>query len=106
MARSKDKAKRDKLAKAFVGRIEKAGAADHRLGVVNPDILRKKDPTLANVLDEYIRSKSWRTDIQSTAKQVAEALVARDKSSKLSSLLSALEAQLEGKPGVRRSRTK
>lgn len=98
MPKSDDKAKREELAKAVLQRMKAAGALTTSSEPVNRVALKKTQPTLALILNEYVMSKSWRTDPKSTAKQVAEALVARDKSSRLAGLLTKLESELASAP--------
>ena len=96
MASKSDKAKRTKLQKSLLKKLQ--AASDPRLDVVLPDKVRKSSPALADVLDEFILSKSYRTDPKTTAKQVAEVIIASDQNSKLANLLSALEKDLKKKP--------
>jgi hypothetical protein len=92
MAQSPDQARRLELNEAVLKDLE---AATDRTGSVQPDLVRENNPALDDVLDEFILSKSWRTDPETTAKQVAEAIVAHDDESKFAELLSTLENELK-----------
>ncbi len=86
-----DQQRRAELAK----KIEATLSASAKSGVVDPAAVRATDPRLADVLDEFVLSKSYRTDPQTTAKQVAEVIVARDANSKLGQLIGSLKDELD-----------
>jgi hypothetical protein len=63
-------------------------------GKVDSDLLRKNNPPLAEVLDEFLESKTTRDDPSSIVKDIANVLEARDPKSRLAEALKKLEEQL------------
>ena len=95
MSKEDDQEKRSKVMKAIETTLKKASKND----VGDPDSVREKNPALADVLDEFILSKSWRTDPTTTAKQVAEVVTAKEPASKLALLIGELEEELKSPRG-------
>jgi hypothetical protein len=86
-----DQEKRAALAAEIKAKLESASANN----VIDHDAVRTESPALAAVLDEFLMSKSYRTDPWSTSKQVAEILVARDPDSQLGQLIGSLNQELK-----------
>jgi hypothetical protein len=66
-------------------------------GKLDRESLRERNPPLAEVLDEFVRSKTTRDDQEPTAKDLARVLEARDPRSRLGKALAKLERHLSSK---------
>lgn len=66
-------------------------------GKIDADALRKNNPPLSAVLDEFVMSKTTRDDPERFAKDLARTLEARNRKSGLAKALKNLEAQMKTK---------
>ena len=63
-------------------------------GKIDPNAIRKNNPVLADVLNEFALSKSARTDPENSAKLISQALESRDPDSSLAKALARLEREM------------
>ena len=64
-------------------------------GRIDPDKLRQNNPPLAEVLDEFVASKTVRDEPTMFAKDLARTIEARDPNSRLADALKKLEDHLK-----------
>ena len=82
---------RDKIAQDLKPTVNSLG----RLSGDSIDQLKKSNPTLAEVLNEFALSKTVRDDPTFEAKRIVEALEAREDQSRLGQALANLEKELK-----------
>lgn len=93
-----DEKKREKMRELIKEQLNPTINSLGRMSGDSIDILRKTNPGLAAVLNEFAFSKTVRDDPQFESKRVVEALEARENDSSLGKALAALEKELGGNP--------